>query len=82
MPVRMEKCVEMSFVCANRKQDFRELKQLQREEMKEATDFYTRIRLDKEAQDKKFELENQVSQKCLFLPYVVMNVLLLLLICF
>lgn len=46
----------------DRKQDFRELKQLQREEMKEATDFYTRIRLDKETQDKKFELENQVSQ--------------------
>ena len=43
-----------------RKQDFRELKQLQREEMKEATDFYTRIRVDKEAQDRKFELENQV----------------------
>lgn len=47
-------------VCC-RKQDFRELKQLQREEMKEATDFYTRIRLDKEAQDRKFELESQVT---------------------
>ena len=51
----------MCFVCADRKQDFRELKQLQREEMKEATDFYNRIRLDKETQDKKFESENQVS---------------------
>ena len=48
-----------------RKQDFRELKQLQREEMKEATDFYSRIRLDKEAQDKKFELESQVLSSAL-----------------
>lgn len=30
--------------------------------MKEATDFYNRIRLDKETQDKKFEAENQVRQ--------------------
>ena len=51
--------IEILFAFA-RKQDFRELKQLQREEMKEATDFYTRIRVDKEAQDKKFELESQV----------------------
>ena len=51
----------MILICDGcRKQDFRELKQLQREEMKEATDFYTRIRVDKEAQDRKFELENQV----------------------
>ena len=50
-------------VSADRKQDFRELKQLQREEMKEGTDFYNRIRLDKETQDKKFETENQVRQE-------------------
>ena len=62
MHVCMDDYAEVNFVCADdRKQDFRELKQLQREEMKEATDFYTRIRLDKEAQDKKFELENQVK---------------------
>ena len=53
-------CLMICEVYANRKQDFRELKQLQREEMKEATDFYNRIRLDKETQDKKFEADNQV----------------------
>ena len=44
-----------------RKQDFRELKQLQREEIKEANEFYTRIRLDRETQEKKFEGESLVS---------------------
>ena len=44
-----------------RKQDFRELKQLQREEMKEATEFYAKIKVDREVQDKKFEVENAVS---------------------
>ena len=42
----------------HRKQDFRDLKQLQREEMKEATEFYDRIKVDKDAQEKKFESEN------------------------
>ena len=56
----------------DRKQDFRELKQVQREEMKEATDFYNRIRLDKETQDKKFEAENQVKQRGLFSRRVVL----------
>lgn len=45
----------------NRKQDFRELKQLQREEMKEATEFYGKIKVDREIQEKKFEIENAVS---------------------
>ena len=44
-----------------RKQDFRELKQLQREEMKEATEFYAKIKVDREVQDKKFEIESTVS---------------------
>ena len=44
-----------------RKQDFRELKQLQREEMKEATEFYAKIKVDREVQEKKFEVENAVS---------------------
>lgn len=46
-----------------RKQDFRELKQLQREEMKEATEFYAKIKVDREVQEKKFEAENAVSGK-------------------
>ena len=60
-------CVYLYVLCvfADRKQDFREFKQLQREEMKEATDFYNRIRFDKETQDKKFEAENQVRQRLL-----------------
>ena len=44
-----------------RKQDFRELKQLQREEMKEATEFYTKMKVDREVQDKKHDIENAVS---------------------
>lgn len=44
----------------HRKQDFRELKQLQREEMKESIVFYGKIKVDKEAQEKKFESEMQV----------------------
>ena len=52
----------MTQVLCTRKQDFRELKQLQREEMKEATDFYNRIKVDKEVQDKKFETESQVQR--------------------
>lgn len=47
--------------CFRRKQDFRELKQLQREEMKEATEFYAKIKIDREIQEKKFEVENVVS---------------------
>lgn len=44
-----------------RKQDFRELKQLQREEMKEATEFYGKIKVDRDSQDRKFEVETGVS---------------------
>lgn len=43
-----------------RKQDFRELKQLQREEMKESIVFYGRIKVDKEVQERKFDNETQV----------------------
>lgn len=42
-----------------RKLDFRELKQLQREEMKEATVFYNKISGEREVQDRKFEMEVQ-----------------------
>lgn len=50
----------------HRKQDFRELKQLQREEMKEATEFYAKIKVDREVQDKKCEGENIVSDDLMF----------------
>lgn len=40
-----------------RKQDFHELKRLQREEMKEATEFFNKIKLSKETQERKFETE-------------------------
>ncbi len=46
-----------------RKQDFRELKQLQREEMKESIVFYGKIKVDKEAQERKFDNEMQVCVK-------------------
>ena len=45
----------------HRKQDFRELKQMQREEMKESIVFYGKIKVDKDTQEKKFESEMQVS---------------------
>lgn len=45
----------------SRKQDFRELKQLQREEMKEATEFYAKIKVDREIQEKKCDGEKLVS---------------------
>lgn len=48
-------------VISLRKQDFRELKQLQREEMKEATEFYAKVKLDRDTQERKFELEVVVS---------------------
>ena len=38
--------------------------------MKEATDFYNRIKIDKEAQDKKFETESQVETERFELCYV------------
>lgn len=52
-----------------RKLDFRELKQLQREEMKEATVFYNKISGEREVQDRKFEMEVQVSETTPF-PFV------------
>ena len=54
--------VWIRIIRAYRKEDFRELKQLQREEMKEATEFFTKIKLDREIQEKKFEMENMVSE--------------------
>ena len=45
----------------SRKQDFRELKQLHREEMKEATEFYAKIKEDRELHDKKRDVEISVS---------------------
>ena len=51
------------WVC--RKQDFRELKQLQREEMKEATEYYNKIKLDREVLERKCETELQVCLTCL-----------------
>lgn len=36
------------------------MKRLQREEVKEATEFYNRIKADRDVQDRKFELETQV----------------------
>lgn len=53
--------MERGDVIVCRKQDFRELKQLQREEMKEATEFYGKIKVDREVQDRKFEVETGVS---------------------
>lgn len=54
--------IQLTVSCLiRRKQDFRELKQLQREEMKEATEFYARIKIDREVQAKKFEIEAAVS---------------------
>ncbi len=44
-----------------RKQDFRELKQLHREEMKEATEYFNKIKADKDALDKKSDVEVLVS---------------------
>lgn len=44
----------------HRKVDFRELKRLQREEMKEGSEFYARIKIEKDIQEKKFEAEQQV----------------------
>lgn len=52
-----------SHLCLLRKQDFRELKQLQREEMKEATEFYGKIKVDREAQVKKEDAEAAVSSQ-------------------
>jgi len=43
-----------------RKQDFREFKQLQREEMKEATTYFNKIKAERDTQEKKFEMEVQV----------------------
>ena len=60
-----------SFLCPSRKQDFRELKQLQREEMKESIVFYGKIRVDKEAQEKKFEVEIQVRSHDYFFSVVL-----------
>ncbi len=54
-----------------RKQDFRELKQLQREEMKEATEFYAKIKVDHEVQEKKFEVETAVSGKMKSMAVIV-----------
>ena len=54
-----ERLYQLWLLC--RKQDFRELKQLHREEMKEATEFYAKIKVDREVQDRKFEVENAVS---------------------
>lgn len=46
-----------------RKQDFHHLKRLQREEIKETTEFYNRIRVEREAQDKKVDLERQEVER-------------------
>jgi len=46
--------------------DFRELKRLQREEMKEGSEFYARIKVEKDIQEKKFEGEKLVSHVCVY----------------
>jgi len=46
-----------------RKVDFRELKRLQREEMKEGSEFYARIKVEKDIQEKKFEGERLELEK-------------------
>ena len=43
--------------------DFHHLKRLQREEMKETTVFYHRIKGEREAQEKKAELERQEVER-------------------
>lgn len=62
---------DMLFLCPSRKQDFRELKQLQREEMKESIMFYAKIRIDKEAQEKKFEGEILVRSHDFVLGHMI-----------
>ena len=47
----------------DRKQDLREMKILQRQEMKEATEFFNKITSEREAQDKKLETEQQVGEE-------------------
>ena len=47
----------------DRKSDFHQLKRLQREEMKETTVFYHRIKGEREAQEKKSELEQQEVER-------------------
>ncbi|XP_064382334.1 serine/threonine-protein kinase 10-like isoform X2 [Halichondria panicea] len=56
-----------------RKQDFRELKQLQREEMKESIVFYGKIKVDKEAQERKFDNEMQELEKRYEIELEAMN---------
>ena len=43
--------------------DFHHLKRLQREEMKETTVFYNRIRVDRDVQEKKCDVERQEVER-------------------
>ena len=43
--------------------DFHHLKRLQREEMKETTVFYNRIKIDRDTQEKKCDVERQEVER-------------------
>ena len=48
-------------IIAFRKDHLRDIKLLQRSEMKEATNFFTKITSERDTQEKKFESERQVN---------------------
>ena len=60
--------VVTAFITVLRKDHLRGIKLLQRTEMKEATNFFTKITGERDSQDKKFETERQVSTfySCVF----------------